>query len=375
MDKTLVIGLVSCTTVGPSVALTGPAGPYIVNTPVTLTATGSPGSGAGLWTYSFSASPACGTFAPATIGPTNLTTVTTIFTPTAPAAGCVLHVTLTTASGRTATASITRDVISPNRGWFYVKDGTFPSDTVIGLNGSIAGTDCPSVGGDECDDDDGASYTNFPPTGGGGGLNSIIAGHRVNPGDNLAVVSWGGGDIGAHDLYIHVTDDVGASESEPNDTVGTANAVPALPVCSEVFSAASVGNPQKPGTPYNESVPGTVAAGDWLRHGEISPAGDMDYYGPISIAAGETIVVWVDGTPDTVGGDHNQDGSSLDGVISLRNPADANVLSAEIYGCFGGDPCAEGFSVQPGAGTYFIRVRGFGTETHAYTMTACKFGP
>ncbi len=106
----LVIGLVSCTTVAPSVALTGPAGPYIVNTPVTLTATGSPGSGAGLWTYSFSASPACGTFAPATIGPTNLTTVTTQFTPTTQTVNCTLSVTLTTASGRTATASITRTV-------------------------------------------------------------------------------------------------------------------------------------------------------------------------------------------------------------------------------------------------------------------------
>ncbi len=377
---TVVLGLVSCTTTAPTVTLSGPPGPYFVNTPVILTAIGSPGSSAGLWTYSFSATPACGTFAPATIGPTNQTTVTTTFTPTTPTTGCILSVTLTTVSGRTATDSIARDVISgisPNRGWFYVKDGTFPTDSVIGLNGNPAGTDCTTVGGDECDDDDGASYTNFPPTGGGSSVNSVIAGHPLAGGDNLAVVRFFGGDIGAHDLYIHVTDDVGANESEPNNSVSTANPVPPLPVCSEVFSEASGGNPQKPGTPYSESVPPNAAPGNWVRHGEIGTPGDMDYYGPISLVAGETIVVWVDGTPNTVGGAHDHDTSSLDGVISLQDPADNNVLSNEIDGCFPtiDSVCAEAFSVQPGAGTYYIRVRGFGSETHAYTLTACKFGP
>lgn len=105
----LVLGLVSCTTTGPTVSLTGPAGPYVIGEgTVTLTATGSPGSSAGLWTYSFSAP--CGTFNPATTPPTNQTTVTTVFTPTTEVHNCVITVTLTTASGRKATASITRSV-------------------------------------------------------------------------------------------------------------------------------------------------------------------------------------------------------------------------------------------------------------------------
>ncbi len=107
----LVLGLVSCTTTGPTVTLTGPAGPYVIGEgTVTLTATGNPGSAAGLWTYSFSATPACGTFSPTTIGPTNQTTVTTVFTPTTDIHNCALTVTLTTASGRMVTASITRSV-------------------------------------------------------------------------------------------------------------------------------------------------------------------------------------------------------------------------------------------------------------------------
>lgn len=107
----LTLGFVSCTTTGPTVILTGPPGPYIIGEPpVTLTATGSPGSSRGLWTYSFSATPTCGTFSPATIGPTDQGTVTTLFTPTTDTHNCVLTVTLTTAAGRKVTASITRSV-------------------------------------------------------------------------------------------------------------------------------------------------------------------------------------------------------------------------------------------------------------------------
>jgi hypothetical protein len=105
-----VLGLAGCMTTAPTVTLTGPAGPYLIGAPVTLTATGNPGSSSGLWTYSFSASPACGTFNPATIGPTDQKTVTTEFTPTVETPSCTLEVTLTTASGRTAKASITRAI-------------------------------------------------------------------------------------------------------------------------------------------------------------------------------------------------------------------------------------------------------------------------
>lgn len=106
----LVVGLAGCMMAMPTVTLSGPAGPYLVGTPVTLTATGNPGSSAGLWTYSFSANPACGTFNPATIPSTNQTTVTTTFTPTTTTPSCTLTVTMTTAAGKTAQASITRAI-------------------------------------------------------------------------------------------------------------------------------------------------------------------------------------------------------------------------------------------------------------------------
>jgi hypothetical protein len=313
---------------------------------------------------------------------------------------CTVTVTLTTAAGRSASASQTTTIISllPLRGWFYVKDGTFPTDSIIGLNGTPTGF-CSGFVGDECDDDDGAFYTNFPPTGGGGSLNSVIAGHPLASGTNtLQVVRFGGGDIGPHDLYIHITGGTGTefNESEPNGSTGTATPIPPLPTCSVAYSAAPGANPQKPSTPYTETLPGIAASGNWVAHGQISPGGDLDYYGPITVATTTTIVVWVDGSPNTVGGPHDHDGSSLDGVISLRDPGDINVLgipstpaaaeggkpadpperiaSNEIDGGLNTDSAnAEAFSIQVSPGTYYILVRGFGGETHAYDMTACKF--
>lgn len=125
----LVVGFAGCMTAMPTVTLSGPAGPYLVGTPVTLTATGNPGSAAGLWTYSFSATPACGTFTPATIPSTNQTTVTTVFTPTTVTPSCTLTVTLKTASGRTAQASITRAI-----GNFPTVVSTVPADSTSGVS-------------------------------------------------------------------------------------------------------------------------------------------------------------------------------------------------------------------------------------------------
>jgi hypothetical protein len=132
------------------------------------------------------------------------------------------------------------------------------------------------------------------------------------------------------------------------------------------------------------------------RSARPGPVYDLDYYGPITVTTPTTIVVWVDGSPDTVGGPHDHDGDSLDGVIDLLNssgisvlgipstpaaaeggkPADSpeRIASNPIDGGFNTDSAnAEAFSVQVGPGTYYILVRGFGSETHAYDMTACKF--
>jgi hypothetical protein len=400
-----IIGVVGCTTTAPFIiSFTGLPATMNVGDTATLTATGNPGSTRGLWDWVFTVSPAgCGSVSPASYPPGTLTTVTTTFTAGPGTGTCTVTVTIKTASGRSASASQTTTITSllTLRGWFYVKDGTFPTDSVISLNGTI-GTSCSNMGGDECDDDDGASYTNFPPTGGGSGLNSVIAGHPLASGTNtLQVVRFGGGDIGPHDLYIHITGGTGTefNESEPNDSISTATPIPPLPTCSVAYSAAPGANPQKPGTPYTETLPGVAAPGNWVAHGLISPpspAPDLDYYGPITVTTPTTIVVWVDGSPNTVGGPHDHDGSSLDGVISLRDPGDINVLgipstpaAAEggkpadsperiasnlIDGGFNTDSAnAEAFSVQVGPGTYYILVSGFGGETHAYDMTACKF--
>jgi hypothetical protein len=402
-----IIGVVGCTTTAPSIlSFIGLPASMLVGQTATLTATGNPGSTQGLWDWVFTVSPAgCGSVSPASYPPGTLTTVTTTFTAGPGTGTCTVTVTIKTASGRSASASQTTTITSlllPLRGWFYVKDGTSPADSIIGLNGTPTSF-CSGFVGDECDDDDGASYTNFPPTGGGSGLNSVIAGHPLASGTNtLQVVRFGGGDIGPHDLYIHITGGTGTelNESEPNDSIGTATPIPPLPTCSVAYSAAPGANPQKPGTPYTETLPGGAAPGNWVAHGLISPPSpgpvyDLDYYGPITVTTTTTIVVWVDGSPDTVGGPHNHDGNSLDGVISLRNPGDINVLgipstpaaaeggkpadpperiaSNEIDGGFGGPATAEAFSIQVSPGTYYIRVRGFGSETHAYDMTACKF--
>jgi hypothetical protein len=98
--------LLSCTTVAPSIAFSGLPAFIVKLSQHVLTATGSPGSSAGLWIYTFS-STCGGSFSPASIGPTNATAVTTTWTAPGTGGPCTVMVTLTTASGRTATASQT----------------------------------------------------------------------------------------------------------------------------------------------------------------------------------------------------------------------------------------------------------------------------
>jgi hypothetical protein len=399
-----IIGVVGCTTTAPSIlSFMGLPATMNVGNTATLTATGNPGSTQGLWDWVFTVSPAgCGSVSPASYPPGTLTTVTTTFTAGPGTGTCTVTVTIKTASGRSASASQTTTITSllrPLRGWFYVKDGTFPRDSVIGLNG--APTDlCLGFVGAECDDDDGASYTNFPPTGGGHDFNSVIAGHPLASGTNtLQVVRFGGGDIGPHDLYIHITGGTGTefNEIEPNNSIGTATPIPPLPTCSVAYSAAPGANPQKPGTPYTETLPGVAAPGNWVAHGQIPNSSDLaDYYGPITVTTPTTIVVWVDGSPNALGAPHSDDNYSLDGVIGLQTsggidvlgipstpaaaeggkPADPPERIAAINGGNNNDSAnAEAFSVQVSPGTYYIFVQGVTGEqlNRAYDMTACKF--
>lgn len=145
--------LVGCITTGPSVFLSGLIVPVPPSSVQTLTATGDPGSSSGLWTYSF-ASSCGGTFNPPTIGPTNQTPVTTQWT--APAGGvpsCTITVTLTTASGRKATASastvVANQIVNPGPGTplqdainaanpgdvIVVHEGTYTENITINVSG------------------------------------------------------------------------------------------------------------------------------------------------------------------------------------------------------------------------------------------------
>lgn len=360
------LGLVGCIGALPTVTLTGPAGPYSINTPVTLTATGNPGSASGLWTYSFSATPACGTFNPATIGPTNQTTVTTQFTGTTATTNCVLTVTLTTASGKTATASITRDVIVPANslpqcslpaltgqvvpaggvnnhptggaagdrlfGYVEPETGSPTSDTILHLGPPLAShSTCPGLGDVECDDDDGP------------GLSSVIAGHPWASGYEWSVNAYSALLALNYTLYRHAVPatslvDMEAGGDVPGDAPG----------------AVSVPDPAAP----------------WIIAAEISPSGDQDWF-KFFASAGQKIWIVMDGSPNLRTGPHDDDSSSLDGVIELRTDTGALIWSHD--GGWGTpQPNAETrIHTITTSGVYILVVKGYGTETHAYHLVAC----
>lgn len=153
-----LIFLVGCG-LGPIMAsLSGPVGIYTVDTPVTLTATGD--GAVVIYEFTASGSPPCGTFSPATIGPTVERTVTTTFTPIASTVGllCELKVTVTrTATGETATASIGRQIrpgftFTPSTATFphqiIAKGARARSGSVVGDSADILGALTNTTGSD-----------------------------------------------------------------------------------------------------------------------------------------------------------------------------------------------------------------------------------
>lgn len=362
-----VLGLVGCIGALPTVTLTGPAGPYSINTPVTLTATGNPGSASGLWTYSFSATPACGTFNPATIGPTNQTTVTTQFTGTTATTNCQLTVTFKTSSGKTATASITRDVIVPANplpqcslpaltgqvvpvggvnnhptggaagdrlfGYVEPETGSPTTDTILHLGPPLASrSTCPGPGDVECDDDDGP------------GLSSVIAGHPWASGYAWSVNPYSASYALNYTLYRHTAPATSLVDMEATGDV-PGNAAGAV------------------------SVP---AAAPWIMAAEISPSGDQDWF-KFFASAGQKIWIVMDGSPNLRTGPHDDDTSSLDGVIELRTDTGALIWSNDgAYGSGSPAPLAETRThVITTSGVYILVVRGYSTEVHAYHLVAC----
>jgi hypothetical protein len=260
-----VLGLAGCMTTAPTVTLTGPAGPYLIGAPVTLTATGNPGSSSGLWTYSFSASPACGTFNPATIGPTDQKTVTTEFTPTVETPSCTLTVTLTTASGRTATASITRAIQGAKI--IIIKaavggDDTFNYTTsgTGGLPGSFSITTASGSGSQTFTNIIPGSHTvteGTPPT--GWSFTSLVC---TDPDGGTTVV----GQTANIDL-------------DPGETVTCTYTntftPPAQPQCPANLIAESEPNNNNASAQPLNLAPGQGTA---IVSGGITPAGDLDYY-------------------------------------------------------------------------------------------------
>ncbi|MEM4302028.1 MAG: PPC domain-containing protein [Candidatus Caldarchaeum sp.] len=121
-------------------------------------------------------------------------------------------------------------------------------------------------------------------------------------------------------------------------------------------------------------APGAVSVPDpaapWIIAAEISPSGDQDWF-KFFASAGQKIWIVMDGSPNLRTGPHDDDSSSLDGVIELRTDTGALIWSNDSgYG-----------SPQPNAetrihtittsGVYILVVKGYGTETHAYHLVAC----
>jgi hypothetical protein len=383
-----IIGVAGCTTTAPSIlSFTGLPATMNVGDTATLTATGSPGSTRGLWTWTFAASSGCGTFSGQNpVGPTNSTTVTVTFTAGSVGGSCTVTVTLTTAAGRSASASQTTTISAPllllpactypeatfitpagtvnnqpiagnpgDRAFAYVQiyDATSPftDDPVLHLrsSGLASPSNCPAAGDLECDDDDGATYTSLGGTFIAWGANSVIAGHPLaTASDVVSVNGFGGGAVGEagnpYRLYRHVVPaaNLVIPPSDPGNTPATAFPVPTSP------------------TP-------------WMI-GESITAGDADWY-KFDANAGEAIFVALDMTPDSPSGSHD-DLPAWDAVLELRDGAGNLLKTVDGSATFGSPaPPAEAFAIRINtSGTYFIVVRHFSAAGTGpgYHLTACR---
>lgn len=278
---------------------------------------------------------------------------------------CTLTVTLTTVSGKTAKASITRDVIVPanplpqcslpaltsqvvppggvmnhptggaagDRLFAYVEPeaGSPTTDSVLHLGPALASRSlCPGTGDVECDDDDGP------------GLHSVIGGHPWGSGHAWSVNPYSATAQLNYTLYRHAAPATSLVDMEATgDVPGTA--------------AGAV------------SVPATAP---WIIAAEISPSGDQDWF-KFFASAGQKIWIVVDGSPNARLAPHDDDASSLDGVIELRTETGTLIWSHD--GAWGSpQPVAETRThTITTSGIYILVVRGYGAETHAYHLVAC----
>ena len=118
--------------------------------------------------------------------------------------------------------------------------------------------------------------------------------------------------VGPYDLYVHRPNGTGSFlEVEGNDTLAGANAVPALPACSSVFSEGT-GNPRPRIAAGGLDVVSLPAASTgWVGSAGLTSNTDVDYYGPIVVGAAEAVFIGVDGAPDCAGCPHDLNGCLL----------------------------------------------------------------
>lgn len=358
---TLIIGLVGCMTIVPTVSLSGVPSTITQGTVVTgITATATPGSSPSLWTFTFSSS--CGgTFIPATIGPTNLTTVTTQFDSTGTTPGaCLIRVTLTH-GGRTATASANTTIVVPNRGFYYFK-GASPSDSImrLGTAGFGAGVSATSTcatsfpGQIECDDDGGYGYTDY-----GGFLassfNSGLAGNFIGGTEELVIHGYNGaamctgtpvpGTTGCA-LYRH-----NASVNVPETS--DPQTLPTIPPCTSPQTDAGTFTS---GTKKIFPV-GPTSATAWYITGTLDAADPSDSYifavPGSGINPGDVIFIALNATPN-------------DYDLEISGPP-GSFYTFDIDDEFIATPI-------PVGGTYTIIVERF-SGSGTYHLTVCKAWP
>ncbi|MFI0608099.1 MAG: DUF11 domain-containing protein, partial [Anaerolineae bacterium] len=304
--------------------------------------------------------------------------------------------TITNTPTPTATATATPTAVGAGDVVFaYVKRplvGSLSGDTVMHLrrstlgvpsySGCVASIFPPSI---ECDDDEGHLYSTpanvvVPPSGGGNGFNSALAGVPLSGGESLMVQGFSATTVvGPYDLYVHRPNGTGSFlEVEGNDTLAGANAVPALPACSSVFSEGT-GNPRPRIAAGGLDVVSLPAASTgWVGSAGLTSNTDVDYYGPIVVGAAEAVFIGVDGAPDCAGCPHDLNGINADLSLDLRSAADVSLPVTVIDGSVGtttaGQATGEFFAGTPGQ-AFYIRVNAKTSDIgKGYRFTACSLG-
>ena len=226
--------------------------------------------------------------------------------------------------------------------WGYVDTGGGQSSPINDRDSFLSLFDAGCGVLIEEDDDDG--------TGNGGdsatesGSASTIAGRTLAAAGTYTLAVRGFGPtsvISPYRLFVAITTGPGSTEIEPNNTLATANLM---------LGAA-----------------GTIAH----RNGSITPAGDVDFHGVIA-NAGDVFFINGDGNPE-------RDATNTDLIIDFVAPDGRSFMVPPADSGLGGsatNPEGEGFSIiTPTAGTYGVRVSGFGTSTGTYSLMVARVNP